>query len=268
MSEENKKTKPTLSFSAVSTFLKCPRLYYLEHVKGVETFANGAMIQSSAWHAAAAKNFMQKVKSKEDMPVKNVVAIFMDRLNEKFKIENVKLKENESRPVLEAQGVAITEFFHTQVAHTIQPLLVERYFRVSLGNAFPFDLSGIWDLIDVENRIRDLKAYGKTPSEGDIAKDLQLTWYALGYRISYKEPEGGLQIDAVIKNKTLKYESFPTTRTKDDCQWALGLIESAAKDIGRGCDFPNPNGWWCGPKMCNQWELCRGGSMFHGGKKT
>jgi len=267
MAPETETKKPTLSFSRATKMLKCPRLYYLEEIRRVETFATGAMIQSSAWHEAVAKNFQQKIRSGVDLPVEQVVAIFMSRLDEKFKLENVRLKENENRPAIEAQGVAITEFFHATVALTISPIFVEKYFRVSLGTAFPYDITGIWDLVDIDHRVIDLKAYSKTPSQKDIDKNMQLTWYGLAYRILFHEAEGGLGICAVIKNKLLRCETFSTARTTEDCMWLLGLIERAADAIGKGCDFPNPGGWWCGPDMCAQWDLCHA-VEFHGGKKT
>lgn len=266
MSEETL-NKPTLSFSSVSKFLKCPRLYYLENVKKVETFANGIMIQSGAWHQAAACNAVQKRKSGVDLPLDQMKALFMGALDEKFKVENVRLKENENRPTLESQGLAITEFFHKLVAPRIVPVLVEKYFRVSLGASFPFDLSGVWDLVDADNIIRDLKAKGQTPNQADVDRELQLTIYALAWRIIYQEPEGGLCLDVVVKNKMLKYVRVNTKRTADDCYWALGLIERAAFGIGAGCDHPGTDGWWCSPKMCDQWTRCRVGTTFHGGKK-
>ena len=128
---------------------------------------------------------------------------------------------------------------------------------LDLGDEFPFDLMGVWDLIERDGTIVDNKAYSKTPSQADLDKDLQFTAYSLAYRATKESIEPGLRMDAVIKNKKPKAVQLTTSRTNDDCRWFLGLVEQVASAIHAGNFYPNPNGWHCSPKFCGYWDRCR-----------
>jgi hypothetical protein len=134
---------------------------------------------------------------------------------------------------------------------------VEEEFRVSLGQDFPFDLLGYWDVVDNQGVIIDNKSYSKSPTQESVNSDLQLSLYSLAYRVKTGQIEKGLRIDSVVKNKTPKVVQIETSRTNSDCQWLLGLIESVAKSIRSGIFYPNPTGYLCSPKWCGYWGLCR-----------
>ncbi|MBF0336302.1 MAG: PD-(D/E)XK nuclease family protein [Nitrospirae bacterium] len=190
--------KPYLSYSKISMFLKCPRQYEYRYMQGLKRPPSGAMKQSSAFHETAEVNYKQKIFSETDMSLADMLDTFSQRFDEIFALEEVVSDEGHTQDKLKEQGVEIVKVHHAEIAPTVQPALVEEKFLISLGNDFPFDLLGIWDVVTTDNLIIDNKAYSKTPSQNDIDTDLQLTAYALGFRISQQQ-KGCANIDNTYK---------------------------------------------------------------------
>lgn len=137
--------------------------------------------------------------------------------------------------------------------------MVEQDWEVSLGADFPWGLRVILDLIEEDGTIVDNKFFAKTPSCDSADSDIQLTTYALGYRLQTGKIEKGLHIDAMIKLKTPKYVRLETTRSNADLRWHLKMVEELGQQIHSGLLPPNPTGWWCSPKWCGYYEKCKGG---------
>jgi RecB family exonuclease len=253
----NTPDKPHLSFTQIGLFLRCPRAYEYRYVEGLKTPPSGAMVQSRAWHEAVERNYRQKVETGTDLPLSDMQETFAEAFARAVAAEQPVLDDDETPGGLKDQGVRIVETHHREIAPGVTPMLVEERFRVNLGPDFPFDLVGVWDLIERDGTIADNKAYGKTPSQDDVDKDLQLTAYALAYRTTTRKTEPRLRIDAVVKNKTPKAVQILTTRTNEDCRWFLRLIEDVARAIKLGVFYPNPQGWHCSPKACGFWTRCR-----------
>jgi len=252
-----KTDKKHLSATQLNMFLRCPQQYYYRYLEGLKIRPSGAMVQGRAWHKALEANYEQKIESDTDLPLSDMQDIFADQFDEGVEKEEIAFQENENPGKLKDQGVTIVETHHKVIAPDVHPVMVEQEFRVSLGDDFPYDLLGYWDLVDRDNVIIDNKAYSKTPSQGDLDKDIQLTVYSLGFRTSQNRIEKELRLDAVIKNKTPKAVQLKTSRTNNDCKWLLGLIEKVAEAVQSGLFYPNPLGWSCSPKYCGYYDKCK-----------
>lgn len=247
--------KPYLSYSRLSTFLKCPKQYEFKYIKNIIAPPSGAMMQSRVWHETLETNYRQKIKTKKDLDIYEMVALYEKKFKEAFK-EDVVLN-GQSYDDLLTQGIKITEIHHEFIAPHVQPVSIEQKFTVSLGDEFPFNLLGIWDVIDEDGTIIDNKAYSKTPSQADVDSDLQLTLYALGYRLLNKKNEKGLRLDCVIKNKKLKTIQLSTSRTIEQCRWMLKMIEGLVSAIETDIFYPNPTGWHCSKQYCYYFDMCK-----------
>jgi putative RecB family exonuclease len=249
--------KKHLSFTQLNMFLRCPRQYEFRYMDGLKIPPSGAMVQSRVWHETIEKNYRQKISSEADLPLSDMQEFFAARFDEAFGSEEVVFEEDANPARLKDQGVSIVATHHNIIAPKVRPALVEEKFLVSLGEEFPYELMGVWDLVEADGTIVDNKAYSRTPSQDDIDKDLQFTLYSLGYRASRKQVEKGIRMDAVIKNKQPKAVQLRTSRTNEDCRWLLGLIEKVVQAIGSGTFYPNPSGWHCSPKFCGYWDKCK-----------
>ena len=250
--------KKRLSFSAINLFLQCARKYYYSYILNIWGPMSGAMVQSRAWHQVIEFNLRQKIKSEKDLAQSVLTDLFIERFDEQFRIESVKLNDDEDRGDLGVQGVELTKLWLAEIAPPIFPLFVEKRFLVPLGDDLPFDLAGVWDIITKDQWIRDSKAYSpKKPLEQkDIDRDLQFSIYSLAYRSVFGEVEKGLQMDGIIKNNNLAVLQLQTQRSEKQTNWTLGLIEQVAIAIERGAFPPNPTSWSCTPKFCGHWDRC------------
>lgn len=156
------------------------------------------------------------------------------------------------------ESVRMSRLHHNQVAPGIQPVEVERFFRIDLGDQ-PMDLVG---RIDVETQdatgdgIRDLKTSAKAPGKNDVHHDDQLTIYALAKKIEIGKIPDNLQADYLVKTKQEKYIPVPTQRTQVDLDRVVRLMDATIKDIKAGHFMPNPNGWHCSKQWCGYWDRC------------
>lgn len=251
------KSKKYLSATQLNMFLRCPQQYYFRYIEGLKIPPSGAMVQGRAWHEALEANYSQKINSDTDLPLDDMQDIFATRFEEAVEAEEIAFRANENPGGLKDQGVSIVETHHNAIAPEVHPVVVEEQFWISLGDDFPYELMGYWDLVDRNGIIIDNKAYSRKPSQADLDKNIQLTVYALGYRASQQKTEKKLRLDAIIKNKTPKAVQLETTRSNEDCRWLLGLIEKVAESIQTGVFYPNPTGWCCNKKYCGYWHICR-----------
>jgi len=252
----NDEAKKYLSPTQINMYLRCPKSYEYRYLEGLKIPPTGAMKQSSCWHETLAQNYTQKIKTHEDLEINNMQEIFSDVFDETFDDEEIIIEEDETRHTLKDQGIKITKEHHKVIAPYVQPVMVEKSLLVEMPE-IDFDLMGIIDCVDDNAIIIDNKAYGKTPNQNDVDKDLQLGIYSLLYRKSFNDTENGLRIDAVIKTKTPKAVQISTKRSDEDCDWTENLIYKVNVAIKNNVFFPNPNGWHCSPNWCGYWNLCK-----------
>jgi len=250
--------KRHLSFTQLNMFLRCPRQYEYRYIRGLKVPPSGAMVQSRVWHETLERNYRQKIASDRDLALGEMQEFFAAQFDAALAAEEIAFEPDEKPGKLKDQGTAIVVAHHKTIAPAVRPLLVEERFTVDLGEGFPFDLVGVWDLVERDGTIADNKAYGKTPRQEDLDKDLQFTAYALGFRATRGEIEPGLRMDAIVKTKNPKAVQLHTRRTNDDCRWLLRLIEQVGTAIDSGIFYPNPNGWHCSPRFCGYLGLCMG----------
>lgn len=194
---ERRPEKRHLSFTQLNMFLRCPRQYEYRYIRGIKVPPLGAMVQSRVWHETVERNYRQKIQSDRDLALGKMQEFFAAQFDVALASEEVAFEPDEKPSKLKDQGTAIVVAHHKTIAPEVRPLLVEERFTVDLGEDFPFDLVGVWDLVERDGSIADNKAYGKTPRHEDLDKDLQFTAYALGFRATRGEIEPGLRMDAI-----------------------------------------------------------------------
>ena len=162
-------------------------------------------------------------------------------------------KEGENTGELKDQGISLLEAYLNEIAPNIQPLAVEQKFLIDTG-ATKLPLMGYIDLIDDQGIIIDHKtskrSYAKDAAEGD----LQLTAYSLAYRTLYGEPENGVRLDVMVKNKTPKIQQLSGTRDDGQIRRFLRIAQEVERGISSGVYFPNES-FMCG--ICGYGEMCK-----------
>lgn len=254
--------KPHISSTQINMLLRCPRQYFFRYIEHIKAPPSGAMKQSRAFHLTAERNYRQKIESSQDLPPDELTDFYAQAFEEEMKSEEVVLDEGQTHGGLKDEGVSIVKVHRDKIAPTVQPVAVEEKITLPLtaGDGFAYDLMGVLDLVDVDGRVRDNKAIGKTPNQADLDKDIQLSTYALLYRLWKRRAEAGLRLDAIIKSKSgePKAKLLDTTRSREGLRLHLNNIGHLARMVAAEAFPMNPTGWWCSPRFCGYWSRCMG----------
>jgi len=182
-----------LSASSVATFLRCGQQWFYAYVENRKSPPSVKQALGLASHGAVEYNMRQKITSKVDAPLDEVLDAFSDSWN--GMAPDIEIDEDDPAPwKVKDNGIKIVRKHHTEVAPAIQPLYVEEPVRFDI-NSIPY--SGTIDLVDQKRRVRDLKTTGRTPSKGK-SHLLQMTGYALGFRQATGETEAEVMLDYFI----------------------------------------------------------------------
>ena len=244
-----------LSATKVQKYLRCPRSYEDSYLHGNWGDPSQPAVQGKIAHEAIALGYEHKLETSEELPIE-----------EKFNHIDLAFKEDEAKgktnyrdliPDVVRQTKEMVLLHHNNIAVRTDPFMIEKNFEVKVGD---HDLVGIWDLISKDGWIIDNKFYSETPSQFDLDKDLQMSFYSLGYRLAYGEVEKGLRLDCVVKSKQMKTLHLTTSRTTRELEWCAELINQVATAMESGIFPPNPLNWNCDPRWCSAWDNC-----MHGG---
>lgn len=254
--------KPHLSYTQLNMLLRCGEQYRRRYIEGERVPPGSAGALGKSFHLAQESNYRQKITSKQDLPVEAVTAAFSDAFDVEsndvlWTPEEAEAGIAKVKGDLKDEGVKLVEVYHTEVAPAVQPESCEEVIPVAL-EGFPYDLKCVVDLVDDKQVVHDSKTRGKSPTAEEANKSMQLTAYALAYRVSRKEQERGLQLDVAVRNKNPKIVTLPTQRTNEQIGRFLETMARAAEAIQGGVFLPAPEGaWYCSPKFCGYYGTCK-----------
>jgi hypothetical protein len=223
-----------MSATQINAFLHYPRQFERRYLLGLKDPTTGAAALGKAWHKAVEMNYRHKLAAGADLPLAEVQALFSQAFDAIIAKEEVVFKPNEKPAKLKEMGLAITSLYHKTIAPKIKPALIEERFRVGLGEEFPYDLVGVWDLVDDQGIVIDHKAYARAPSQDEVDKNVQLGVYALAYRLINGKPEAGLRLDILVKGRQPQAVQISTRRTNRDCRWLLEVMERMTQVLESG----------------------------------
>ncbi|MBU6415455.1 PD-(D/E)XK nuclease family protein [Patescibacteria group bacterium] len=260
--------------------MKCQLHYYFRYIEGVKIPPPSAVTIGIAVHSALEVNFRQKIKSRKDLPIDAVLDAFSDSF-ESAKKETA-WEKDENPAEVKDEGINLICTYHTgkdrngepmmyrelnpetrkyeqkpiqPLSPNIMPLFVEEPFEIKFDNDVGYTFLGRMDLVDDQNRIRDTKTSARTPTKDQVDTDLQMTAYALGFRVKTGTTEKGLIMDYLIKNKAPKIMSVETKRTREDIDRLLKILGHIANAVEKGIFFCNCNPIFCGPQNCQYWDM-------------
>ena len=221
------------------------------------------MVMGKSAHKTEEKNFLQKIETKEDIPLEEIKTTFSDIWDtEKYSIAWTPEELNNSSPkkaegIFKDKGISLVSVFHIEQAPQIFPVQVEDKFTVEFIGDFP-NLTGRIDRIDVNDEIAELKFVSKSPQTDDIKNDIQLTIYDLGFRSKYNRKPSRLKKQWAISTKEPKtITQVCEPRSEDKINRLLFRLERAITGIKKGVFQPAPiNAWWCNQKWYGYYLTC------------
>lgn len=251
-----------LSYSQLSTYLKCSLQYAFRYIHKLPTPIDGNRLIGQAVHRGV-EHFYQQVqagKAKEDIPLEELVKACSNHVEISLEYDEVDLGDSTAKEVVES-GNRLLKVFHASV----KPKTV-----VGVEEAFELQLEGLpkligfIDLIECDDEgswaVVDLKTSATDWSDLQVGLDLQLSIYALAVEAVYGKcaEDLTLRVDALVKTKTPKFSQKTTSRTQRQLDWTRSLIRSVADAIEAERFHPSPSVMNCAKcsfrKQCSQWR--------------
>ena len=256
MKEETK--KPHLSDSALNMLYRCGQQFYYRYIEGKKIPPGIAQVIGRATHGSVHLDLQNKIDKGMLRKADEVKDAARDSINGAWQ-QGVRLVEEELKESAKKlkgaavdQAVALSVLHHDELAPIIEPVQVERFFRLEL-QGYPMDLVGRIDIEEAET-IRDTKTSAKSPQMDEAHMSDQLTIYALGKKVETRIMPKKLYMDYLIKTKVPKTLTLETERTDADFNRIFRLIERGIEVIDKGAFTPNPSGWWCSDRWCGFYE--------------
>jgi hypothetical protein len=250
-----------LSASSVSTFLRCGRQWYFAYVAGVRSRPTLKAGRGIAIHKAVEVDMIQKITSREDVPLDVMMDAYDTSWDEEGKDgwrPDPDLKPGEVKD----KGYELVKLYRDTVAPTIQPTLVEEpiSFRINgqvytgqidLGEEKPEPWTGDPQLI-----IRDTKSTGRKPEPHQYL--LNMTGYAVGMRQRGGRIEADTVLDFLVATKEPYYLPIHAGGpiTDDQVNQFAGIIGDVASTIQAGKFVPNGLVNGTCEKMCGYKDIC------------
>lgn len=188
-----------LSASSIATFLRCGHQWFLAYVMGVKSPPSLRQARGIALHRAVEIDMLQKVTTREDLPV----ADMLDAFDTEWTLQGSDgfQPDREDPGDVKDAGYELTRLYHREVAPTIQPVWVEQPVQFTIDERIVY--SGQVDIGDEMGRIRDTKSTTRRPRPEQYL--LGMTGYALAGRQATGTIEEDTILDYLVATKTPYY---------------------------------------------------------------
>jgi DNA helicase-2/ATP-dependent DNA helicase PcrA len=230
-----------LSYSQIQTFNICPLHYKLKYILKVPTPQSSAQSLGTSVHSTLRDFYQSFINGDNKIQIKDVESI----LNKNWINEGYQSKEHEKKSFENAKKI-ITDYLNKNFDHKKLPEKLEYPFNFIIKN---LKIGGRIDRIDLleGNKIEiiDYKTGKNIPNEASLAKDMQLTIYALAAlevkdKLLNKKPENVILSFYFLEEG----KKISTMRTSRQLEEAKETIFAKAKEIAES-DF-----------ICSKNKLC------------
>jgi len=106
-----------LSPSQLRSFMDCQVRWWFRYVLGLKDPQNGNRALGAAIHACLAQNFVEKLETREDLPITGVLALFREAWA--LESELTEFRDDEDPAELSACGQALVSKYMMEVAPAI-----------------------------------------------------------------------------------------------------------------------------------------------------
>lgn len=250
------------SYSQLNLFTMCQKKYEARYIDKIAVPVSGELIRGDAYHKAIAHAYTNIVIYRQAPPIDEVLDVYSDTWNKRVG-DNITIDEGDELyfpavdfrgkdpDKMKDEGIGLLKIYYDTVMPKIIPQEVEvRKTAIYEG----IELLSYMDLITFDGIVVDHKVSGRNYGEGEIAKDLQSSFYGL----VLGRDELDYQIHQALALKKPEIKIIPIKRTKNDMDWVGRLIVAVWNQINTGIFHPSGlMGWWCSPTDCPYWGWCK-----------
>lgn len=257
-----------LSPSRMKTFMDCRAKYYFRYIEGRKIPPASALTLGSSYDDALTTNYKQKIESRTDMPVSDVVDAFVTSFN--IRKPDTEWTDDEKPEQVKDVGVKIVEFYQKTKAPEVQPIHTQVRYNIKFPGV-DWELVVIPDLKEEDGTIVDNKTSKRSPSKnastGEYMLDQDHYFQMLCYSIADKSengPDAGnrIRVDYAIKSKIAKLVSVtmpaPGASDYEYFENMTSMVYNDIKALEKGVIAPIPNrkSNLCSRKYCGFWSIC------------
>jgi hypothetical protein len=243
-------------------FLRCPQQFERRYVNGEIIPPGISARRGSGVHKAAEINHLQKIASREDLPVDTLQDAARDEYVRLVKDEGVFIPRDKvgEKDKLLADGLdastKLAKLYREELAPLIQPVIAEDRLSVDVGLGIP--IMGTLDVVDEEEWLPDLKTADKSKPKNEAENSLQLTLYAGLYAQKYRKWPKRLSLEILVNNVTPKLQTLDTTRGPEHWANLVARLQIMLAQVKTGLFPPcDPGAWICSPQWCGYFWSCK-----------
>lgn len=236
--------------SALNCYLSCSAKYYFQYVEKIRVPNAVACAFGTAAHNTLNVNFSQKLSTGSDKSLDEIKSIMSDNIDREF--QSVDKKDLDAEPGLKDQGIDLIEKYHTEVAPSVHPVIVEKRIEVTFRN-YDHSLSCQPDLLDSAYCLIDHKTSARAMSDVPENYNLQISAYTLALSaadISVKDT----RINLMVHKKNP--EIIPLKPVVDQ-NYFLSTMQLVGDAIEKGIFIPNRGSFICSSKYCKFSPYCQ-----------
>ena len=243
-----------LSYSQIETFRVCPLHYKLGYILRIPTPPSASQSFGTSIHSAL-KKFYDGVKNGESPTEKYILSL----LDSNWVKEGYTSRDHE-RKFLEKGKDYLKGYLNVEFNPKVIPSLLEQRFTIPLSKEGerPLKMGGVIDRVDEAYdgsiEIIDYKTGANIPSQPEIDKNLQMTFYALASTMIREQPFNKDPQEVVLSLYFLdNQQKISTKRTKEQLEEAVKEIFKVRRQIEES-DFSCSGHMFC--KNCEYKLMC------------
>ncbi|OGY09278.1 MAG: hypothetical protein A3D24_02650 [Candidatus Blackburnbacteria bacterium RIFCSPHIGHO2_02_FULL_39_13] len=243
-----------LSYSQIDTFNFCPLHYKMRYISKIPTSTSAALSFGNTLHITL-KEFNDSIRRGQIIGKKELLGIY-----DKSWIKEGYQNKSHEREMKRKGESYLNAYLESDLFDPKNPpLALEEPFTFSLGNSLK--VGGKIDRVNKTAKGIEIIDYKTTdysskdlPTAKELAKDLQLSFYALAAQhVKFpflSKPQGEIILSLYLFDKGVK---LSTTRTTEDLEVATSEILKTKEEIEKS-DFSCKGGFWC--KNCEYKLFC------------
>lgn len=246
---------PQYRQTEIKMFQKCGKQWEFRYVLGLTIPPTASQTLGSAVDAGVSQNFAQKIESKTDLPLQEVLDVYSQSFETRAKETDWKWS-GENKHAQKDLGVKLVEIYQKTIAPQIQPVTVQETFWLPTDAGYA--VTGTMDVVDDNDIVRDIKTSKNRYSPNSISKSIQPALYDYAFENTRNRKSKGFVFDVLVKASP-QSQVVAGEVSLSDREWLFDTISNMHRAIQAGVALPAPEGaWWCSPKWCGYWTKCKG----------
>jgi len=252
------------SHSMGEAFRTCPWKYCLSYLRDIKGRSNSGMVWGNIVHAGCAWASSCQLEGKPrpsgeqigDYIGDGVGKLIMDKAAREKPGRGIDWRNDDTEELLikDAQRAFIA--YERELGHTIEPEVVEDYFRLDLEN-YPFQLSGKMDLVANAGSLIDIKTGARALHETAAKTSPQFKMYQVA-RAAEGKPIKDRRLHGItrLKNEIKIQLLIEPPATEEEIGAFLDNIATTVAALRAGV-FPKADDWETCTGFCGHTEECQ-----------